>query len=232
MVHLFALISESLKKFIFKHNLNTHFFNLLLFREPSHSNPSLFNWHKLTCFIMFPSTCSQQFFLLQSNFWRHFNIFSRASFQFFLKNAQLSTRSLPTHAYILWYVHIKTITSPDHITLISIEPMYIYICYDMFTSILLLQIFSLNFHSISPISQKKNRKPGVPTSQRSKSLNKFILFRIHGTIPAIGPPVRAPGHGWSAGLSPKIEDTQRAQHNLGGDHSYVGMDQYLWKYHF
>jgi len=26
-------------------------------------------------------------------------------------------------------------------------------------------------------------------------LNKFILFRIHGTIPAIGPPVRAPGHG-------------------------------------
>jgi hypothetical protein len=54
----------------------------------------------------------------------------------------------------------------------------------------------------------------LPTS-RSKSLNEFILFRIHGTIPAIGPPVRAPGHGWSAGLSPKIEDTQRAQQNLG-----------------
>ena len=63
----------------------------------------------------------------------------------------------------------------------------------------------------------------LPTS-RSKSLNEFILFRIHGTIPAIGPPVRAPGHGWSAGLSPKIEDTQRAQQNLGNWGSWLCLE--------
>ena len=181
---------------------------------------------------MFPSTCSQQFFLLQSNFWRHFNIFSRASFQFFFKERPaINPKSPNTCIYFMICSHKNNNFSRSYN--INFHRTYVYIymlryVHINFTSSDFLSQFSLYFTN----QPKKNRKPGVPTSQRSKSLNKFILFRIHGTIPAIGPPVRAPGHGWSAGLSPKIEDTQRAQHNLGGDHSYVGMDQYLWKYHF
>ena len=149
---------------------------------------------------------------------------------FFKERPAINPKSPNTCIYFMICSHKNNNFSRSYN--INFHRTYVYIYVTICSHQFYFFRFSLSIFTLFHQSAKKNRKPGVPTSQRSKSLNKFILFRIHGTIPAIGPPVRAPGHGWSAGLSPKIEDTQRAQHNLGGDHSYVGMDQYLWKYHF
>ena len=127
---------------------------------------------------MFPSTCSQQFFLLQSNFWRHFNIFSRASFQFFFKERPaINPKSPNTCIYFMICSHKNNNFSRSYN--INFHRTYVYIYVTICSHQFYFFRFSLSIFTLFHQSAKK--KTGNQAFQRPSAPSLLINSSCSGS---------------------------------------------------